>query len=374
MNVFGAVIGSRFPEESSPMSLLAERRRDIRWRDGAVITIALWSFTLLIYLPMIIGRYAGMGVTSVLLDCSTILVSMLFGISLFALFRATLPLSGQTRLIVMIVAVLVIAIVQAAFDLLFMAVVAHNLEMRWLSLPQDLRHSYGAALNYACVFAVNSALFQLAAGRRKAERQERQLAEFRAEAQQAEVDSLRLKLNPHFLFNTLNAISTMVVTRRNAEAEQGLELLSSFLRASISTDPATARPLEEQFQLIDHYLSLEEMRFGERLVVAIDYADDVADLAVPPLLIQPLIEEAIRDGVERSLSPVRISVSAHRRDGDLELRVSDDAPRVILNNASRATANVRTRLAGLYGLAASVISSAEGGVFATTLRLPAVPA
>ncbi|MDO6414918.1 histidine kinase [Sphingomonas sp. BIUV-7] len=363
-----------FNASSSSSARRADRlqggREDVQWREGLVATVALWSFTLLIYLPMIVGRYRGMGVTSVLLDCSTILVSMLFAMGLFALFRGTYALPRRTRLAVMIGAVLSVAIVQSAFDLLFTGFVAHNLEARWLTLPQDLRSSYGAALNYTGVFAVNCALFQVAAGRQKALRQERELAHLRATAKQAELDAMRLKFNPHFLFNTLNAISAMVVTDRNPEAEQGLETLSSFLRASIESDPMAITSLEDQLQLVDHYLQLEEMRFGERLAVTVECADDVGDVAVPSLLIQPLVEAAIRDGVEPSSARVQIRIIASRDAGALQLRVSDDAPRTQMLEASLAAEAIRGRLRALYGAAASVIVRAGENGVETTLRMP----
>jgi hypothetical protein len=150
---------------------------------------------------------------SVLLDSSTILVSMLLAMPLFALFRAIYSLRRRWQVALMVAAVFATAVTQSAFDLLFTAFVAHNLEARWLTFPADLQHSYGAAFNYATVFAVNCALFQLAAGRRRAIRQERELAESPRE-RQSRPRSTRCgsNINPHFLFNTLNAISAMVVT------------------------------------------------------------------------------------------------------------------------------------------------------------------
>lgn len=347
-----------------------EGRSDRMWREAIAITFALWSFTLFIYMPIIISRYDGMGLTSILLDSSTILVSMLLAMPLFALFRAVYPLRRNYQVAIMVAAVFVTAIVQSAFDLLFTAFVAHNLEARWLTFPADLQHSYGAWFNYATVFAVNCALFQLAAGRRKAMRQERELAELRSSAKQAELDALRLKFNPHFLFNTLNAISTMVVTSRNEEAEQVIETLSAFLRASIENDPQGVAPLEDQLQLVDTYLQLEEMRFGERLAVILDYPDDVGSVIVPSLLIQPLVESAIRDGVEPSSAPVRLRIAACRTEGSLELSVSDDAPRTQTREAALAVETVRGRLGALYGAAASVIVEAGAEGVQTTLRVP----
>ncbi|QJU60038.1 histidine kinase [Sphingomonas sp. AP4-R1] len=363
------------PAGIRPLAEAAKRaddgRQDRMWREGAVVTVALWSFTLLIYLPIILNRYEGMGMTSVLLDSSTILVSMAFAMGLFALFRAIHSLRRRVQVGIMILAVFAIAIVQSAFDLLFTGFVAHTLEARWLALPDDLLQSYGAAFNYAAVFAVNCALFQLAAGRRRAIRQERELVHLRASAKQAELDALRLKFNPHFLFNTLNAISAMVVTARNAEAEQGIETLSAFLRASIETDPDAVAPLEDQLQLVDHYLQLEEMRFGDRLDVIFDTPDEVGSVIVPSLLIQPLVEAAIRDAVEPSSTPVRIRIAAQRKAGGLELSVSDDAPRAQTRDGVMAVETVRGRLGALFGGAASVVvRSGDRGV-ETILHVPA---
>jgi hypothetical protein len=355
---------------ADPTKQREDNRQDRRWREAIVITIALWSFTLIIYLPIIIGRYAGMGVLSILLDSWTILVSMLFAMPLFALFRTVHAWHRPAQVVVMIAAVFVTAVLQSAFDLLYTAFVAHNLEARWLTLPQDLRHSYGAAFNYFMVFSVNCALFQLAAGRRRAIRHERELAFLRASAKQAEIDALRLKYNPHFLFNTLNAISTLVVTSRNAEAEQVIGTLSSFLRASIEHDPDALAPLEDQLQLVDQYLQLEEMRFGDRLAVVFDYPDDVGSVIVPSLLIQPLVEAAIRDGVEPSAAPVRIRIAASCKANQVEVSISDDAPRAQTREAALAVDTVRGRLGALYGAGASVSVTAGAGGVETIVRVP----
>lgn len=344
---------------------------DVHWPEGLVVTFALWSFTLLIYLPMIVARYRGMGVLSVILDSSTVLVSMAFGMLLFALFRATYRWPVAARFPVLVVAVFGTAVAQAAFDLVFTALVANSLEARWAEMPDDLANSYGAAFNYATVFAVNCALFQLAASRRRGLRQERDLADLRQSAKQLELDSLRQNLNPHFLFNTINAISAMVVTQRNAEAEQGLDRLSAFLRASLVDDASAPSPLEDQLQMADRYLQLEEMRLGARLAVAFDCAPDVAGCALPPMLVQSLVEAAIRDAVEPTSAPVRLSVSARRAGDALELRVADDVPRGETIGMTRALAAARQRLRALHGQAASVeLDSGLSGV-ATIVRLPA---
>jgi hypothetical protein len=345
-------------------------RNDARWRDAVAITVALWSFTLLIYLPAITARHDGMGLLSVALDSSTILVSMVLALALFWLFRATMPLRGGLRLAVVACATLLTAIVQAAFDLLFTAFVAHHLEASWAMLPLSLGRSYGAALNYVGVFGVNVALFQLAAGQRCVQRHARHLAEVRATANQAQVDALRLRLSPHFLFNTLNAISAMVVTRRNEEAEQGLEKLSLFLRAAIESDPLRLEPLEDEFARIDHYAQIEEMRFGKRLEVCFSCSDGIGRVPAPVLMVQPLIETAIREGVEPSITPVRIEVGAREHEGMLELTISDDAPRAESAGAAATVADIRRRLGALYGGAASIDARYDEKGAAVTLSLP----
>jgi hypothetical protein len=349
-------------------------RGDARWRDAVILTVSLWSFTLLIYLPAISARHDGMGVLSIALDSSTILVSMVLALAVFALFRATLPLGGRLRLVIVAIATLFTAALQAGLDLLFTAFVAHHLEASWATLPLSLARSYGAALNYVGVFGVNVALFHLAAGHRCVQRHARHLAEIRATASQAQVDALRLRLSPHFLFNTLNAISAMVVTRRNDEAEQGLEKLSLFLRAAIESDPLQLEPLESEFARIDHYAQIEEMRFGERLEVRFTCSDDIGHVPAPVLMIQPLIETAIREGVEPSTTPVRIDVEARKHGHILELTVADNAPRGESSRAAATVGAIRRRLRALYGEAASIDARYDERGAAVTLFLPLVEA
>ncbi len=343
---------------------------DARWRDAISITVALWSFVLIVYLPVIIQLHRGEGPLSVVLDASTIAVSILLAMPLFALFRATADRSVAGRLVAMTLAVLGIAVVQAAFDLLFTGWIAAHVERAWHSLPTDLKRGYGAALRYANVYAVNAVLFQLIASRRRALRQERRLVDVVATRQRAEIDWMRLKLNPHFLFNTLNSISGLVVTRRNEEAELGIEHLSAFLRASLAGDPAVPVPVEEEIALVEHYVRIEEMRFGERLAVALDCSDAAAVLTLPALTIQPLVELAVRDGVGPSSRPVRVAVSATTEDAGLLVTVADDARRPDDTALAALVEDMRRRLAALYGPAARLETASGVTGTTTTIRLP----
>ncbi len=343
---------------------------DARWRDAIAITVALWVFVLIVYLPVIIQLHRGEGIGSVALDASTILVSVLLAMPLFALFRATASWLAGSRLVAMTLAVLGTAIVQAAFDLMFTGWVAAHVERSWHSLPTDLRRGYGAALRYANVYAVNAVLFQLVASRRRAIRQERRLADVVATRQRAELDWLRLKLNPHFLFNTLNSISGLVVTRRNEEAELGIGHLSAFLRASLAGDPAMPVPVEEEIALVEHYVRIEEMRFGERLAVAVDCSDAAAMLTLPALTIQALVELAVRDGLGPSTRPVHVAVSATTEDAGLLVTIADDARRADPDALAMLVDDMRRRLAALYGPAARLETASGATGTTTTIRLP----
>jgi LytS/YehU family sensor histidine kinase len=186
-----------------------------------------------------------------------------------------------------------------------------------------------------------------------------------------EVDSLRLKLNPHFLFNTLNAISAMVVTRRNGDAEQGLERLSAFLRASTECDAAMLSPLEDELHRLDHYVQIEEMRFGERLSVCFDCPGRGGTIPVPALMIQSLIETAIRDGVEPTTRPVTITVRSGINDGWLELASKRTLPDPTPPTPMPPIADIRRRLRAFYGAAAEISVKKDAQGVSTLLRLPA---
>ena len=129
-------------------------------------------------------------------------------------------------------------------------------------------------------------------------------------AQEARMAALRYQINPHFLFNTLNSISSLVLERRNAEAETMLLNLSTFLRATLAADPGGTIALREEIRLQQLYLAIEEVRFPDRMHVTVDIPCDLSALAVPALILQPLVENALRYAVEPSESMTTVSITA----------------------------------------------------------------
>lgn len=209
---------------------------------------------------------------------------------------------------------------------------------------------------------------------RERDRRARELA---ASLTQARLSALQLQLQPHFLFNSLNAISTLV-HRDPAAADEMITNLSELLRLSLATK-APVVPLRQELELLDRYLAIEQVRFGERLRVERRIAPDALDLFVPTLLLQPLAENAVRHGLEPKPGPGAISLVATVRNGRLRIAIEDDgvglparAPRD--ERRGVGLANTETRLRELYGTDASLALSArpDGGT-RVELDLPAEP-
>ncbi len=194
------------------------------------------------------------------------------------------------------------------------------------------------------------------------------LAEMTRDAERA---ALRYQLNPHFLFNTLNSVASLVGDGRNREAEAMLVNLATFLRSTLTVEPAGMISLGEEIALQQSYLEIERARFGERLAVEIDVSEELARTPVPMLILQPLIENAVRHGLGRSEAPLTIRVAARRQDGSVLLTVEDDgsgepAP----GGAGVGLANVAARLRAHFGEGGRLEAGPGAGGFRVALTLP----
>ena len=174
-------------------------------------------------------------------------------------------------------------------------------------------------------------------------------------AQRARLQALRYQLQPHFLFNALNALSTLIVEERTAEASRMVSRLADFLRFTLAGPDADEVPLEEELEFARRYLEIERVRFGERLAVRFDVPAAVMGARVPNLILQPLVENAIRHGLATQAGG-SIAIEASRADGVLRLAVVNDGGGVASHaaNGNGSTngiglANTRERLTHLYG-------------------------
>lgn len=175
-------------------------------------------------------------------------------------------------------------------------------------------------------------------------------------ADQAQLKMLRYQLNPHFLFNTLNAISTLVLEQNTKHANTMLTQLSAFLRYSLDSDPLLKTSLAEEVRALKLYLEIEKTRFGDRLKVNFDIDEETLDARIPSLILQPAIENAIKYAIAQMEGGGEITIIAQREGKMLRLRVCDNGPNApadpskILANAKNGVGlvNMRERLIYMY--------------------------
>jgi LytS/YehU family sensor histidine kinase len=251
--------------------------------------------------------------------------------------------------------------------------------MLWLSRPPTLPpvpylaelgrfvagHMMVGVAAYASVMAVCSAIDERAAGRRR----ELDTVRLEADLAQAQLRALQMQLQPHFLFNTLHGIA-MLTDTDPAAAESMAVKLADLLRATLRLRDVPEVALRAELELLRAYLEIEEVRFGDRLVVTFTVPEDLLDVPVPSFLLQPIVENAVRHGVAPRVETGHISIAAVREPGALVLSVEDDGagfgadPFATVAAAAAATAGVgmsatRDRLALRYGAAASIVCEAR---------------
>ncbi len=201
---------------------------------------------------------------------------------------------------------------------------------------------------------------------------ERHLSSLRVQANEAQMRALRYQINPHFLYNTLNSIAALILDRRNDLAEAMVMRLSNFFRASLANDPLSNIALADELALQRLYLEIEQMRFPDNLHVDFDIAPDVSQARVPSLILQPLIENALKHGLNDAGKTTHLQVSARREQGLLVLEVADNGPATShAASAGVGLASVSRRLVAHFGEAAKL--DAHGDVdegFIVRLMMP----
>ena len=212
------------------------------------------------------------------------------------------------------------------------------------------------------------------------QRREQSLRLVQAQALAAESQNqmLRYQINPHFLFNTLNALSSLILQKDFERAERMVLSLSTFLRASLEKAPGDKITLADELEAQRQYLAIEQERFGDRLKLSETLPAALRNALVPGLILQPLIENAVKYGVARSTSPVNVEILAEARGEHLVITVRDDAVADLAPGAAGAPqtlgvglTNVRRRLAVLYGETGVLTCGPRlGGGYAATIELP----
>lgn len=192
------------------------------------------------------------------------------------------------------------------------------------------------------------------------------------ESREARLNALRAQLHPHFLFNSLNAAGVLVRDRDTETASRVIEELGTMLHELLKDDATHEVTLHDELAFLRRYLSVEQIRFSDRLRPTFDIDEGVLGAMVPTLVLQQLVENAVRHGIAKRTDAGQIRVTARRDGGDLVLMVGDDGPGPAAGPTSGVgLANIRARLATLHGWRARLdLTSPPSGGTVATVRLP----
>jgi two-component system, LytTR family, sensor kinase len=253
-------------------------------------------------------------------------------------------------------------------------------KVRELDPMKRVRYALDIAVTWLFFYMAWSAFYLANQAQAQALGAQRRLAEAESAAQAAQVRALRYQINPHFLFNTLNSLSSLVMTGRTDRAEAMLLALSNFFRTSLSLDPSAEVSLAEEIDLQRLYLDIEMARFPDRLTVEIDVPAELEQARLPALLLQPIVENAIKYGVSKSRKAVVIRIEARHLDNRrMVVEVSnrlkhggkDELPAATHEGTGVGLANVRQRLEARWGSnASSRYGPMRGGGFKVSLTMP----
>ena len=349
-------------------------------RQAVQLTIGTWVLSGLLYLlpvQLFQGGPNAFTAASVVLIC---LCGTALSLAMFCAARRLRAHSRTVRIGAMTAAVALASLLLALGDAAMSSVVA-----RWFdpggSLPPFLLRAASNFTAFVWQFALLAAVYLVLEASRTARERERLLAEARAAAARAEaaasearLTALRYQLNPHFLFNTLNAVSSLVVTRRIEEADAMLAKLSDFLRTTLTRSDDDQVTLEDELAKLQSYLEIESVRFRDRLAVDFDCPRALRDALVPGFILQPLVENAVKYAVSPADRQVTIRVEASAQGADLVVAIADDGdPRdcaAVPPGTGLGLVNVRQRLDALYGNSATLTTRRTSGGFEASIRLP----
>lgn len=212
---------------------------------------------------------------------------------------------------------------------------------------------YGGLLSYLVLYSLIVLVGYMLDSRAQLARQQTETALLNEQLSRAQLNALRRQIEPHFLFNTLNAIAGLVRENRNDAAVNMIVGLSDFLRHVVKDSDRQQVPLGEELEFTQKYLEIQKARFAERMQFAVDVPEELLSAQVPSLILQPMVENAVKHGIAQRSQGGTIRISALRNNGTLTLRVYNDGPNLPAGwetgQPGIGISNVRTRLHSLYG-------------------------
>ena len=338
-------------------------------RRGAALYLMVWLLLGLVFAGAVTGA-TGTGWINALLFAIpiTVVFGCASGFSSYYLCRAY-PLSDKSAAAILAV---------FGFSAMISALLWTGLAIVWNGLWQEVGVPLNTALK-ATVFGLGVVLYGLSAIAhylaiefQRARAAERRQLESQLMAQEAELRMLRTQIDPHFLFNSLNSISALTSQDPKRAREMTLQL-AEFFRHTLGLEAHRKVTLEAEAKLLMHFLAIEKVRFGARLSVEQDIAADASDCLLPPMILQPLVENAVKHGIGNLPQGGTVRIKAARSGSVLQVEVENDVDLDLPTATGRGIglANVRQRLAALYGHEASVSWTREQQIFRVALTLPA---
>ena len=298
---------------------------------------------------------------------------------LVVLLARRLPITGRRRarsIVIHFAASILFSLVHVALYLPLYRIIDWPDSASFAGSP---RQALGAALS--SVFPIGVIVYWLILGAafalefyRRYGQERLRASRLESELLEAQLEALKMQLQPHFLFNTLHSLSDLVLEDPR-EATRMIARLGDFLRLTLDDTGSQITPLERELEFLNCYLEIQRVRFQDRLTVGVDIEPRARSIMVPNLILQPLVENAIRHGISRRIGPGRLDISARIIDHRLQIQVRDDGPGLGPDDPAGkqgvGLSNIRERLACLYGdpNALSLQNDPRGGMVAT-LSLP----
>jgi len=301
------------------------------------------------------------------LFCSTFLASFVLYASCHFLWRRSAPLASSLFLSVGLSYILgVLCTVVSALTALHFA--GDRTPLSWSMV-------IARAFESAIVLIAWSALYFGIKHYGTVEEQRNRLLASEATAREAQLQALRYQLQPHFLFNTLNAISSLVVSKQPERATEMIAKLAALLRTTLSFPEAHLVTLREELAVAEEYLSIEKVRFGPRLVVSLSVTSEAYEAQVPRFLLQPIVENSIRHGIARCPKGGEVSITASVIERQLRIDIENDRTEGLLQRDDEGKglglANTKTRLEKLYGNQGSLtVTTSQNNRFLVSIQFP----
>jgi hypothetical protein len=346
--------------------------------QAAKMTVGVWAFTFILFLMPVTVSMGELPKFAVGMTALVVAVGMVLTAPLYWVCASLQDSPTPLKIGGVFAAVCAAAFAFSVSDAFFGANIIQMFMGEHRIPPDVVNRTVSNFISFSWLYGWLGTTYVILLTNAAMRERELQLAEARTLAQTAQLTALRLQLNPHFLFNTLNAISSLIVTGRNRDGEAMLARLCAFLRTALAGDGRSEVTLGEEMETLQTYLEIESIRFGDRLTVEFAAPEALLELPVPNFILQPLVENAVKHGVAPTSRPVIVRVGARRDGDDLILSVSDNGGIACGGAAARPRPsgtgvgldNSRRRMEVIYGPRGRLETLAHDGGFTVLLRIP----